>query len=59
VADQNRRIATWLLAVIAFLIVYGSLYPFSFAAVDGAGPLELLKRLSFARTTRSEAERIE
>jgi VanZ family protein len=53
-ADQNRRIGTWLLAVIAFLIVYGSLYPFSFAAVDGAGPLELLKQLSFARTTRSD-----
>jgi len=53
-ADQNRLIATWLLAVIAFLIVYGSLYPFSFAAVDGAGPFELLKQLSFARTTRSD-----
>ena len=53
-ADPNRRIANWLLAVIAFLIVYGSLYPFSFAAVDGAGPLELLKQLSFARTTRSD-----
>lgn len=53
-ADPNRRIGTWLLAVIAFLIVYGSLYPFSFAAVDGAGPVELLKQLSFARTTRSD-----
>ena len=53
-ADANRRIGAWLLAVIMFLIVYGSLYPFSFAAVDGAGPLELLKQLSFARTTRSD-----
>lgn len=53
-ADQNRLIGTLLLAVIAFLIVYGSLYPFSFAAVDGAGPFELLKQLSFARTTRSD-----
>ncbi len=53
-ADQNRRIATWLLAVITFLIVYGSLYPFSFAAVDGAGPVEALRQLSFARTTRSD-----
>jgi VanZ family protein len=53
-ADQNRRIGAWLLAVIGFLIVYGSLYPFSFAAVDGAGPLELARRLSFARTTRSD-----
>jgi VanZ family protein len=54
VADANRRIGTWLLAVITFLIVYGSLYPFSFAAAGGAGPLELLKHLSFARTTRSD-----
>jgi VanZ family protein len=54
VVEQNRRVGTWLLTVIAFLIVYGSLYPFSFAAVDGAGPLELLKQLSFARTTRSD-----
>lgn len=53
-ADANRRIAHWLLAVIAFLIAYGSLYPFSFAAVGDAGPLELLRRLSFARTTRSD-----
>jgi len=54
VTDQNRRIATWLLGVIAFLIVFGSLYPFSFAPVDGAGPLDLLDRLSFAGTTRSD-----
>ncbi len=52
--ESNRRIAHWLLAVIAFLIVYGSLYPFSFAGVDGAGPLELLKTMSFSRTTRSD-----
>lgn len=53
-AEQNQRVGAWLLAVIAFLIAYGSLYPFSFAAVDGAGPLELLKKLSFARTTPSD-----
>ena len=53
-ADTNTRTATWLLAVIAFLIAYGSLYPFRFAAVDSAGPLELLQQLSFARTTRSD-----
>lgn len=52
--SDNRRIAQWLLAVIAFLIVYGSLYPFSFAAVEGTGPFELLGTLSFARTTRSD-----
>ncbi len=53
-ADSNTRTAAWLLAVIAFLIAYGSLYPFRFAALDSAGPLELLQRLSFARTTRSD-----
>ncbi len=53
-ADSNTRTAAWLLAVIAFLIAYGSLYPFRFAALDGAGPLDLLQRLSFARTTRSD-----
>lgn len=52
--EQNRRVATWLLAVIAFLIAYGSLYPFRFAGVAGAGPLELLDQLSFARTTTSD-----
>jgi len=54
VTDQNRRIATWLLGVIAFLIVFGSLYPFSFAPVDSASPRDLLDRLSFAGTTRSD-----
>lgn len=53
-ADSNTRTAAWLLAVIAFLIAYGSLYPFRFAALDGAGPLDLLQRISFARTTRSD-----
>jgi VanZ family protein len=54
VADSNTRTAAWLLAVMAFLIAYGSLYPFRFAAVDGAGPFNLLHQLSFARTTRSD-----
>ncbi len=53
-SDGSRRIAHWLLAVIAFLIVYGSLYPFGFAAVAGSDPLDLLATLSFARTTRSD-----
>ncbi len=53
-ADSNTRTAAWLLAVIAFLIAYGSLYPFRFADLGGAGPFELLRRLSFARTTRSD-----
>ena len=53
-ADANTRTAAWLLAIMAFLIVYGSLYPFRFAALDGTEPLELLRRLPFARTTRSD-----
>ncbi|MBX3703219.1 MAG: VanZ family protein [Steroidobacteraceae bacterium] len=52
--DANRRIAAWLLAVIAFLIVYGSLYPFRFGGGGGRGWLELAGTLSFARTTRSD-----
>ena len=53
-ADASTRTAAWLLAVIAFLIVYGSLYPFRFAAVGDSGVFELLKSLPFARTTRSD-----
>ncbi len=52
-ALHERRIAASLLAVIVFLIVFGSLYPFSFAA-DGTSPLDLLRELSFAGTTRSD-----
>ncbi|MGQ0383169.1 MAG: VanZ family protein [Gammaproteobacteria bacterium] len=52
--DSSRRLATWLLAIIAFLVAYGSLYPFSFADAGGAGPLELLRTLGFARTTRGD-----
>ena len=42
-----------MLCVIAFLIVFGSLYPFTFAA-NGADPIDLVRRLSFAGTTRSD-----
>ena len=52
--DASTRTAAWLLAVITFLIVYGSLYPFRFAAVADSGALELLRSLPFARTTRSD-----
>ena len=50
---NERRIAGWLLAVIVFLIVFGSLYPFSFS-LAGAGPLERLGELPNAGTTRSD-----
>ncbi len=50
---HDRRIATWLLAAITFLIVFGSLYPFSFS-LDGAGPIERLGELPQAGMTRSD-----
>ncbi len=52
-ATHEQRIAASLLAVIVFLIVFGSLYPFSFAAV-GTSPIDLLRGLTFAGTTRSD-----
>lgn len=53
VIADDRRVAGWLLAVIAFLITFGSLYPFSFS-IDGAGALERLGELPRAGTTRSD-----
>ena len=50
---NERKIAGALLAVIVFLIVFGSLYPFSFS-LAGAGPLERLGELPQAGTTRSD-----
>ena len=53
-SDSTDRAARWLLAVVLFLIVYGSLFPFGFTN-SGAGSLgEALARLSWARTTRSD-----
>jgi VanZ family protein len=53
VIAHERRTAAWLLAVILFLIVFGSLYPFSFS-LAGAGALERLGELPRAGTTRSD-----
>jgi len=53
-ADGSNRSARWLLAVVSFLIVYGSLFPFNFGGLDVHGPRELLSRLTFARTTRAD-----
>jgi VanZ family protein len=53
VIANDRRIAGSLLAIIVFLIVFGSLYPFSFS-LAGAGPLERLGELPHAGTTRSD-----
>lgn len=50
---QDRRIAASLLAVISFLIVFGSLYPFSFS-LEGAEGLARAGILPRAGTTRSD-----
>ncbi|MGA0000606.1 MAG: VanZ family protein [Steroidobacteraceae bacterium] len=55
---MNRRssqpLASWLLAVVGFLIVYGSLFPFHFstAGVDSLG--DLFGQLGWARSTPSD-----
>lgn len=50
---HDRRIAAWLLAVIVFLIVFGSLYPFSFSLSE-PDALTRLGALPRAGTTRSD-----
>lgn len=55
---MNRRasqpLASWLLVVVGFLIVYGSLFPFRFSAegVDSVGAL--VGQLGWARSTPSD-----
>lgn len=50
---HDRRVAACLLAVIVFLIAFGSLYPFSFSLAD-AGVFGRLGELPRAGTTRSD-----
>lgn len=50
---HDRRIAAWLLAVIGFLVVFSSLYPFSFS-LTGAEEFGRLGTLPRAGTTRSD-----
>ena len=50
---HERRVAAWLLAAITFLIVFGSLYPFSFS-LDGAVALARPGELPQAGMTRSD-----
>lgn len=52
--DDGQRAARWLLGVVTFLIVYGSLYPFRFESGDARGIIELVTGLPWARTTRSD-----
>jgi VanZ family protein len=51
---HDRHLAAWLLLGVTFLIVYASLYPFRFAPVEVQGLADLLGRLPWARTTRSD-----
>lgn len=53
-SEADRRAARWLLAVVLFLIVYGSLYPFRFQDAGVHDLADLLARLPWARTTRSD-----
>ena len=52
--ETGVRTARWLLAVVVFLIVYGSLFPFRFedAGIDSLAALRA--GLPWARTTRSD-----
>ncbi len=50
---HERRTVVGLLAIIVFLIAFGSLYPFSFS-LAGAGAFERLGELPQAGTTRSD-----
>ncbi len=53
-ARHDRHLAAWLLLGVMFLIVYASLYPFRFASIEVHGLADLLDRLPWGRTTRSD-----
>ncbi len=53
-SESGARAARWLLAVVVFLIVYGSLFPFRFESAGIASLAELRAALPWARTTRSD-----
>jgi len=53
-ARHDRHLVAWLLLGVTFLIVYGSLYPFRFAAIEVRGLADLVARLPWARSTRSD-----
>jgi VanZ family protein len=52
--ETHLRIARWLTLVVVLLIVYGSLYPFSFVAPPKGSLVALLTQLGWARTTRAD-----
>lgn len=51
---HGEHMVRWLLAVVTFVIVYGSLYPFRFEPAEAGSVVELFSRLTWARTTRSD-----
>lgn len=53
-AETHLRIARWLTLVVGLLIVYGSLYPFSFVVPPKGSLIALLTQLDWARTTRAD-----
>ncbi len=49
-----HTVARWLVLATVLLILYGSLYPFRFSALGEYSIWELLRSLSFQRTSRSD-----
>lgn len=52
--EASLRAARWLLAVVLFLIIYGSLFPFRFQDAGVQDLQDLVARLPWARTTRAD-----
>jgi VanZ family protein len=53
--SRAQTIARWLTLATAFLILYGSLYPFRFAGLGELGLVELIGSLRFQPTSRGDA----
>lgn len=52
--SRVRPIARWLTLATVILILYGSLFPFRFAALGEIGFIELVESLRFQRTSRGD-----
>jgi len=53
-SDTSTQVARWLAAIVAALIIYGSLYPFGFIEPPAGGLPDLVTRIGWARTTRAD-----
>ena len=50
----NTHTARWLLAILVLLVLYGSLYPFTLRPVEYEDLFDLVRRLTWGRTTRGD-----